>query len=236
MFYQQYSLFAMVRTVVSIALVLLAAVYGAEAQNNPVKLVKGVITVHGSDTPTSGGMVTVYRVGSDKVANTSKISRSGEYQVILDPETEYRFVVDSPYFYNDEFTLTTPPESTYEETIRHFSVRPIELGRVLYSGRLFAPGSSELKVTAAFGSALDSLAEKRSIVFTIGVTADASEQLDAAAAKALARERARAIREAIKERGISLTRIRWDLPEAPTATTAANASLTITAIDDEDDA
>ncbi len=218
-----------------IMVLLLSAAPLLQAQSNPVKLVKGVITDAKDGTPVDGGMITVYRNGSTDVANTSRISHEGGYQVILGPATDYRFVVDSPHYHNRTFMVTTPPGGNYEETIQDFTLDAITIGRVVYQGRLFDVGSTDLLSDPAFVRALDTLSRKASIIFTVWTAADDTRDLDAADAKAMARERARAIKEAIKEQNISLVRIRWALSDTAVSAQEANAKLTITAINDEEE-
>jgi hypothetical protein len=141
---------------------------------NGVKLFKGIISDTKTGQPVDGGRVWVYQGSQAEPVTNSKINPgTGKYQVILNPSTEYRFVLKSPKYYNTEVKVTTPPGGDYEETVRDFTMEVIPLGSTIFNGRLFAPGSSELKVNTAFQQMVDLMKREKGIVAMVAVVPDA---------------------------------------------------------------
>ncbi len=226
----------------------------AAAQTNPLKLFKGTIASTATGKPIDGGRLLVYQGSETEPVTTSKINPgTGFYQVILSPAITYRFEVVSPRFYSTSFSITTPAGTNYEETVKDLKVEPIPLGTTIFSGRLFEPGSSTLEETGEFKNAVDMLKKERAVVVTITVVPDvlaatskastpapkkkgkkgkgATEEPaptpvaeTAPSMKQLGESRMAAVKNLFKQRGISTTRLGWEIKEGTTLQPAKGKS------------
>ena len=127
-----------------IALALLPAVASAQG-GKAQKLVKGVVTDAKTGKPIDGGNFLVFEGSGTEPAVRSRInSGSGAYQVVLNSGTSYRFRVVNPRYYSVELPYSTAQSTSYEEIVKNMALEPIPLGKVLFTGRMFEPGSSKL--------------------------------------------------------------------------------------------
>ncbi|MBC8146127.1 MAG: hypothetical protein H7X80_11135, partial [bacterium] len=130
-----------------------------------------------------------------------------------------------------------------EVMIPQFTVEPIPVGKALFMGRAFDVNSSALKVSTDLTKAMGFLKQSEAALITITVIPDgptpkpAAKPAKPAKAKkgkkgaavapvaevvtssvddqlrALAQSRAQAVKTMMTKEGISLTRIKWDVPE-----------------------
>jgi hypothetical protein len=157
-----------VRALATATLLILFSLPATAQITNGVTLFKGVVNDSKSGQPVDGGRVYVYQGTLEEPVTNSKINPgTGKYQVLLNPSTEYRFVFKSPKYYNTEIMVTSPPNNDYEEVVRDFTMEPIPVGSTIYSGRLFDPGSAELKISPEFQKLTDLM--KREIGIMLGV-------------------------------------------------------------------
>jgi hypothetical protein len=236
----------------------------AVAQTNALKLIKGTITDARSGKPIDGGKLNVYQGSSTETVSFSKINpRTGFYQLILNPNTDYRFEVVSPKFYTTNFTVKTAPGANYEESVKDFKVEPIPMGTVIYSGRVFEPGSATISDANALRGIVDILKKESAIGVTVTVIPELGPQKKATPAPkkpkkgkaepvvmapppipspsaSLGEQRATALKNYFKGQGISTTRLGWDVrpPVAgPTGRAKGpdNVVVKISSIQDEND-
>ncbi len=154
----------------------------ASAQGKALKLFKGTVTNAKTGTPIDGGRLLVFERSSSEPTIRSRVNPgTGAYQVVLDPGKEYRIRVISPRYYTVDIPVTTAPGATYEETVKNLALEPIPVGLMLFTGRLFEPGSSKLVESPALRSVVETLKKEGGIVVTITVVPD---MLAAAAKKA----------------------------------------------------
>src|ERR1041384_8753257 len=214
----------------------------ASAQGKALKLFKGTVTNAKTGAPVDGGRLLVFEGSANEPAIRSRVNPgTGAYQVVLDPGKEYRIRVISPRYYTVDIPVTTPPGSNYEETLKNLALEPIPVGLILFTGRLFEPGSSKLVESPALRSVVETLKKEVGIVVTITVVPD---MLAASAKKApapkkkgkkgaaattepapevpaglttadqlkkLGEERAAVVKNLLKQQGISTTRLVWDI-------------------------
>ncbi|MBS1912006.1 MAG: hypothetical protein JST22_08480 [Bacteroidetes bacterium] len=235
----------------------------AFAQSNPVKLVKGTITDSKSGKPADGGRVNVYKGTATETFAFSKINpRTGAYQLILAPATDYRFEIISPRFYVGTFTMRSAEGNNYEESVHDFKLDPIPIGQVLLNAHLFDLGSPKLNVTPALQGVVDMMKKQSSVVVAVSVTPDmqvvsaarkpaakkpkkgaapaATEPVAPAAgedpAKVLGEGRVAALKTWFKSQGISTARLVFDLRPPVTLAkgkSADNVSIRISAVQTE---
>jgi hypothetical protein len=154
--------------------VILSSVPSTAQITNGVKLFKGVVSDTKTGQPVDGGRVWVYQGSMAEPVTNSKINPgTGKYQVILNPSTEYRFVMKSPKYYNTEIKVTTPPGTDYEETVQDFTMEGIPLGSTIFSGRMFDPGASQFKVSPEFQKVVDLMNRQKGIMIAVAITPDA---------------------------------------------------------------
>lgn len=233
----------------------------AYGQTNPVKLMKGVISDAKTGRPIDGGRLFVYTSTSTESIAFSKINpKTGFYQLILAPSTNYRFEIVSPRYHTTSFTVVSPAGNNYEETIRDLKVEPIPIGQLVYNGRPFASNSSTLTPNATLKGLVDMMKRERSVVITVTVMADmaAPAPKKPAAAKkpkkgaapvaataptatvdplrALVEQRTTALKDYFKAQGVSLARIQWVAVTTPARTKDAdNVVAKITGVQSQGD-
>lgn len=240
----------------------------AQAQpTNPVKLVKGVVLDAHSGKPIDGGKVFVHVGANPEPVALSRINpRTGAFQVVLAPAADYRFIIRSPRFMQGEKTVRTPAGNNYEEiVIPSFSVEPIPIGKPLFTGRAFDANSSQLKVQGDLAKALAFLKESEAAMVTISVIPDGPQAKPAPKPKvkkgrkgsavvaevapatsvddqlkALTQARMQSVKALMLKEGISLTRIKWDVPETSAQLRAVanrkdNLTIVITGVDVEEE-
>jgi hypothetical protein len=246
------------------AVAVVACSGAAIAQTNPLKLIKGTITDSKTGKSIDGGKLNVYQGSTAETVSSSKINpRTGFYQLILSPNTEYRFEVVSPKYYTTNFTIKTAPGSNYEETVKDLKVDPIPMGTVIYAGRVFEPGASAITDPTALKPIVDALKKQQAIAVTVTVIPELAAKKPAAAKKpkkgkkggdmatvsdvpttdagaTLGEARVSALKNFFKGQGISTTRLMWDLKSpipAPAAKTKGpdNVVIKITSIQDEEE-
>jgi hypothetical protein len=249
-----------------VALAAAGAGGSAVAQTNAVKLVKGTITDAKTGKPIDGGKVNVYAGSAAETEAYSKINpRTGFYQLILKPNTEYRFEVVSPRFYTTNITVRTSAGAAYEESVKDLKVEPIPMGTVVYTGRLFEPGSSTLSDAAALRTVADMMKKQPAVAVTVTVVPELAAKKAAPAAKkskkgkkggaaaaeavpvvavdptaTLGDARMTALKNYFKSQGISTTRLAWDVRPVISAPAGRgkgpdNVVVKITSIQDEND-
>src|SRR5437762_12692152 len=95
-------------------------------ETNPVKLVKGVIRNSKTGSPVDGGRIFAFSGGSKEPAAWSKINpKTGEYQFVLGPSTEYNLSIKSSRYLNGDVKVKTPSGSNYEEVVQNLTIEPI---------------------------------------------------------------------------------------------------------------
>jgi hypothetical protein len=162
------------RLFVAAAIALLLYVPASAQITNGVKLFKGVVSDTRTGQPVDGGRVWVYQGSLAEPVSNSKINPgTGKYQVILNPSTEYRFVMKSPKYYTSEMNIMTPPGIDYEETLKDFTMEMIPLGSKIFSGRMFDPGASQFKVSPEFQKVVELMKRQQGIMVAIAITPDA---------------------------------------------------------------
>src|SRR2546423_10005587 len=107
-------------------------------ETNPVKLVKGIITDAKSGKPVDGGMIVAFE-GSRREASVQGMinPKTGAYQMILNPGTQYRLRIEAPSYYTTDVSYTSPSGKDYQEIVKNFSVQALAMGSTLFSGQLF---------------------------------------------------------------------------------------------------
>jgi hypothetical protein len=235
------------------------------AQTNALKLIKGTIKDTKTGKPIDGGKVNVYQGSATETVSVSKINpRTGFYQLILSPNTEYRFEVVSPRFYTTNFTVKTSPGASYEESVKDFNMEPIPMGAVLYNGRPFEPGAAALADAGALKPVADMLKKQNSVAVTVTVIPELSPKKATPAASkpkkgkkgaavvpvattttadpaaTLGEARVAALKNYFKSQGISTTRLGWDVKPAVPAPSGRgkgpdNVVIKISAIQDQDE-
>lgn len=222
--------------------VLLGGTHVATAQEtNPVKLLKGTITNSQTGKPIDdGGKVYAFTSASaSEPATSSKINpKTGAYQMILSPSTQYRLVIKSPSFETAEFSYSSPAGSNYEESMKDMAVKPIAVGSTIFAGRLFEPNSAAFVNDPYFQKVLDMLRTKQSVMVSIDVVPDGifdapkpapkpkkpkkgapAEPVAAAPTTGgpqqelatLGAERVQAIKDLLRQQKISITRVKINL-------------------------
>jgi hypothetical protein len=235
---------------------LLSGTHSAFAQEtNPVKLLRGTISNSQTGKPIDdGGKVYAFTSASaTEPATSSKINpKTGAYQLILSPSTQYRLVVKSPSFETGEFPYTSPAGSNYEESQKDMAVKPIAVGSVIYAGRLFEPNSAAYINDPYFQKVLDMLRTKQSVMVSIDVVPDGIFDAPKAAPKPkkpkkgapvepavaspttggpqqelaeLGTARVQAIKDLLKQQKISITRVKINLRPARQITRPAKGKL-----------
>ena len=268
--------------ILSTTVALLSSI-AVSAQTNPLKVMKGVITDSRSGKPIQGGgRLFVHSGAKTEPVAISKINPStGAYQVVLPPATDYRFVVHAARYLPAEKSVRTPGGNNYEEVVvATFSVEPIPVGKVLFTGRGFDASKSEVKVGNELTKAIAFLKQSQAALVTVSITPDGPSPRPVKAApkpkakskskkgkkaavvveeepsatpivvptydeqlKALTAARQAAFRALMQKEGISLTRIKWDVPSnaadlRATSTRRDNLVITIRGVDvgeEEDD-
>lgn len=225
-----------------LALLMLLPV-GASAQlKTPVKYIKGVLQSTVGNDPVDGGRIYIYQGSLTEPVTNSRINpANGEFKVLLDPSTDYRFEVIAPSFYRTTINFRTPPEIDYEEIDTTFRIPPIPIGQSLYSGRPFEPGLADLRVDEGLGTLIAMLKRQPNVAVTVAVVPEVTAAAPAPAKKApkkpakrkkgspppppvdtvavvpainlndLAQSRQNAVKAYFKAQGISVTRLSWEL-------------------------
>jgi hypothetical protein len=258
--------FASIGLVVAATMLAIGPTHLSAQATNPLKLVKGTIKDEKTGKPIDGGRLNVYTGSSRETVTSSKINpKTGFYQVILGPGTQYRFEVVSPRFYTTDIAMTTPPGANYEEIVKDLSVKPIPMGTVLFSGRLFDVGSASLKESPELRRVTDDLKKSRTMAVTITVVPDLAAAAKKAAPKkkkkgkgtavaeieqpapannpaaTLGNDRVTSLKNYFKGQGISTTRLAWDVRPSVQSPSkgklADNVTIKITSImaDENDD-
>jgi hypothetical protein len=162
------------RLFIAAAIAVILSVPSSAQITNGVKLFKGVVNDTRTGQPVDGGRVWVYQGSLAEPVSNSKINPgTGKYQVILNPSTEYRFVMKSPKYYTSEVRITTPPGTDYEETIQDLTMEMIPLGSTIFSGRMFDPGASQFKVSPEFQKIVELMNRQKGIMVAVAITPDA---------------------------------------------------------------
>ncbi|KXK55264.1 MAG: hypothetical protein UZ07_CHB004002178 [Chlorobi bacterium OLB7] len=105
--------------------------------------------------------------------NNSKVnSNTGEYQMILDPQTMYRFRLKTPGYFITDIYYCTPDDLNYQEVDTNIYLEPIPVGAQLFAGRLFDPGSAVLKPTPKLYEIEKMLKINGAVVVGITITPD----------------------------------------------------------------
>jgi len=145
----------------------------ASAQGKALKLFKGTVTNAKTGAPIDGGRLLVFEGSGSEPTIRSRVNPgTGAYQVVLDPGKEYHIRVISPRYYTVDIPVTTTPGSNYEETVKNLALEPIPIGLMLFTGRMFEPGSSKLVESPALRSVVETLKKETGIVVTITVVPD----------------------------------------------------------------
>ncbi len=165
---------ALRHTVAAVAAVVLLTASGSQAHaQNAVKLIKGVITDTKTGKPINGGRVYAYTGSSTESAAYSKVNpRTGAYQFVLSPATDYRFEIVSPQYHTASFSVRTTEGKGYDETVRNFTVEPIPVGQIVFTGRPFDAGQSKLAGNHGLASVVEMLKKDRAVIVTVTVLAD----------------------------------------------------------------
>ena len=110
--------------------------------NKAVALVKG-------DAVTAAGAVatdvsiTTYK-GSERI-NTTKVTPEGKFQIVLQPNTQYRVTFSSSNYYFHEEQLSIPASDKYQEVHMHVTLTALEVGKpYTFSNLIFEPKSSDI--------------------------------------------------------------------------------------------
>jgi hypothetical protein len=185
---------------------IIVAVPAAQSQSltNPTKMYKGTITLEESGDVPGDGIVKVYEDPYPDAVTSSKVNNeTGEYSVILDPATLYRFEVAGLGCYTRDFWLGSPIGGNYEERTVNFTIRKVAIDSILYHGRPFAEGSAQLTDRGDLDRILFFLAENPTVEVAIEV-ALVKDEVDPVTA-----DRVTAIKEAFRNADVSTTRINW---------------------------
>lgn len=135
-----------------VALLAIAVTEPAFTQvKNPIKLIRGLVLDTKTNKPVGAGKVWAFETEGTNISrsvNNSKINgNTGEYQMILDPQTMYRFRLKTPGYFITDIYYCTPDDLNYQEVDTNIYLEQIPVGAQLFSGRLFEPGSAVLQPT-----------------------------------------------------------------------------------------
>ena len=160
-----------------LALLAVAAAQPASAQiKNPIKLIRGMVLDAKSQKPVGTGKMWAFEAegkGSSRSVNNSKINaNTGEYQMLLDPQTMYRFRLKTPGYFITDIYYCTPDDLNYQEVDTNIYLERIPVGAQLFAGRLFEPGSAVLKPTQKLYEIEKMLKINGAIVVGITLTPD----------------------------------------------------------------
>lgn len=160
-----------------VALLAMAGMQPALAQvKNPIKLIRGLVLDAKTKKPVGTGKIWAYEAegkGSTRWVNNSKVnSNTGEYQMILDPQTMYRFRLKTPGYFITDIYYCTPDDLNYQEVDTNIYLEPIPVGAQLFAGRLFDPGSAVLKPTPKLYEIEKMLKINGAVVVGITITPD----------------------------------------------------------------
>jgi len=193
------------RICIALLLFSFALPLAGQSLSNPTKLYTGhVISANGGEHA-DGGMIYVYEEPYPEHVTSSKITTDGgDYRVILDPEKIYRFTVLAPGFYTEDFIMSTPSGTTYEELVENFEVTPIAVDSILYDGNLFVESGVELASAEVLTEILQFLDRNAlvTVAIDVGLVADEVDPLS--------KQRVDAIKDAFKAAEVSTTRIKWN--------------------------
>jgi hypothetical protein len=222
-------------------------------ETNPVKLVKGVITDTKTKKPVDGGMVFAYIGSGNDPAVRSRINpKTGAYQMILSPGTQYRVRIEAPSYYGTDISYTSPTGYEYEETEKNFTVQALPIGSTIYSGKVFGKGTDKLSPSGDFNKAVEFMKSNRYTTLTVtvatesapakkpkkkkGKTTPAMSLDNQDAGKTLAARRTEALRSYLSARDIDTGRITWKTAAKITAkkkSAGADVSIELTGVDRE---
>jgi hypothetical protein len=150
-------------------------------------------------------MIYVYEEPYPEHVTSSKITTDGgDYRVILDPEKIYRFTVLTPGFYTEDFIMSTPSGTNYEELVENFELTPIAIDSILYDGTLFTPETADVIDANVLSGILQFLDRNALVTVSVDVGLVADE------VDPLSKQRVDAIKAAFKEAEVSTTRIKWN--------------------------
>jgi hypothetical protein len=164
----------MTRRLPYILLILLAFTLRSTAQEtNPVKLVKGIITDAKTGRPVDGGMIFAFEGTRQEASIEGRINpKSGAFQMILSPATQYRIRIESPSYRTTDIPYTSPSGKEYQELEKNFSVQPLVIGSPIFTGQLFAAGSAQLQESSDFRKAVEFLRSQPYTTVTVTVAPD----------------------------------------------------------------
>lgn len=235
---------------VMIALLASMTISAAVAQEtNPVKLVKGVITDTKTKKPVDGGMVFAYIGSGNEPAVRSRINpKTGAYQMILNPGTQYRVRIEAPSYYGTDISYTSPAGYAYEETEKDFTVKALPIGTAIFSGKVFGKGTAQVSPSGDFNKAVEFMKSNRYTTFILtvatesapakkpkkskgGTTASTSQGTEDAG-KALATQRIDALRNYLTARDIDTGRITWKTA-AKMKKKSSDVAIELTGVDRE---
>ena len=151
------------------ALFFMTAPSASEAQiNKAVALVKGVVS--GPDGKGVADVnITVFK-GSERV-NTTKSTPEGKFQIVLQPNGEYRITFSNSHFYYHEEQLSVPASDKYQEIKMQVGLKELQLGRPYsFSDLIFEPKSTNISQNVM--SDLENIAGavKRNSKVTLSIT------------------------------------------------------------------
>jgi len=158
-------------------LLAMAVAQPASAQvKNPIKLIRGMVLDAKSNKPVGAGKMWAFETegkSTSRSVNNSKINgNTGEYQMLLDPQTMYRFRLKTPGYFITDIYYCTPDDLNYQEVDTNIYLEQIPVGSQLFSGRLFEPGSAVLKPTPKLYEIEKMLKINGAIVVGITITPD----------------------------------------------------------------
>lgn len=140
------------------------------AQTNAVKLVKGVISDAKTGSPVNGGTVLAFIGSATEPAARGRINpKTGAYQLILNPDTEYRIRVASPRFRATDFSYRTSANAEYEEVEKNFSLEAIPAGSTLFSGKFFEGTTDHLRTSGDLTKTLEFLKQNQAVTVEIAI-------------------------------------------------------------------
>jgi hypothetical protein len=167
-----------------------ASTTGFAQASKIVALLKGQVTSQ-SGEKLKDVQVIVYK-GGERI-NTGKTNTEGKFQIILQPNAEYRIGYSHGSYYYKEETLSIPASDKYQEVPVSASLKELEFGKPYpMSSLIFEPRSSSISSTVL--SDLEGLAQvmkrnnKVSLIITVypdetPAGKNAAKQNDLAAAR-----------------------------------------------------
>ena len=146
-------------------------VYG-QSSDVDQKLYQGKITDSTTGKVFRDGLIEVFNSDPLQADFSGRINNeSGEYSILMHSAKKYLVRITSPYIYKKEFMFEAA-RGVYEDLVQDFKVNMIPIGMILFEGKIFKPGSSEIINTVPIDSVVGLMNREKAIVLAFGVWAD----------------------------------------------------------------